>query len=113
MLLTRKQWLDRAQEFVRMRLGLWEATDREFLAGYVDGFKAVYAIPERVEGEPWYVWFIFPGKGKAARIVNEIMPGVFCDHEGNVYEHDPAWTIVLGTVTRIGQEPLLSIEMFS
>lgn len=111
MFLTRKQWQDRAQEFIKMRQGLAGAKENEFMIGYIDDFRGVYAIPTQVDGEPWFVWFLFP-EGKAARVVNELMSGLYCDHEGNVYEHDPEWTLVLGTVTRIGEEPLLSLEMF-
>ena len=47
-----------------------------------------------------------------ARVVNELMPGLYCDHEGNVYEYDPEWVFVLGTITRIGDDPLLTLDMF-
>ena len=111
MLMTREQWQDRAQEYIKMRLGLAGARENEFMVGYIDDYIGVYAIPEQIEGEPWFVWFLFP-QGKAARVVNELIPGVYCDHEGHVIEHDPEWTLVLGTVTRTGEEPLLSMEMF-
>jgi hypothetical protein len=112
-MLNRDEWLERARLFVDMRMGLWEATDLEFIAGYVDGFKPVYVTPhERIDGESWFVWFIFPGVGKAARVVSQLLPGTYADHEGNVFEHDPAWTIAFGTVTRIGETPLLSADMF-
>jgi hypothetical protein len=91
--------------------GRGRAKADEFIVGHVDDFKGVYATPGQVEGETWYVWFIFPGEGKAARVVNELLPGLYCDHQGNVYEHDPEHLIVLGTITRIGKTPLLSPDM--
>ncbi len=108
---SRAYWEEKAAEWVAMRTGLAGATKEEFCAGYVGDFKPVYAKLVRVDGEPWYVWFVTPGQGVAGRIVNQLLPGVFCDHEGNVIEHDPAWTMVLGTVTRLGDQPLLSLEM--
>jgi hypothetical protein len=110
--LTRQEWQERAQEFIKMRLGLAGAKENEFMVGYIDGFKGVYATPGQIEAESWYVWFIFPGGGKAARVVNELMPSLYCDHEGNVYEYDPEWVFVLGTITRIGDDPLLTLDMF-
>ena len=110
--LTRQEWQERAQEFIKMRLGLAGAKENEFMVGYIDNFKGVYATPGQIDGESWYVWFIFPGGGKAARVVNELMPGLYCDHEGNVYEYDPEWVFVLGTITRIGDDPLLTLDMF-
>jgi hypothetical protein len=47
-----------------------------------------------------------------ARVVNELMLGLYCDHEGNAHEHDPAWMIVLGTKTRSGDDPLLTLDVF-
>jgi hypothetical protein len=108
---TDQMWLERAQEFIKMRLGLAGAEDHEFVVGYVDGFKPVFATPKRYEGESWYVWFVFPDGGKAARVVSKLMPGLYCDHEGNVYEYNSKQVVVLGTVTRIGSEPLLSMDM--
>lgn len=109
---TYQVWQERAQEFIKLRLGVAGAKAGEFIVGYIDDFKGVYVTPGQVEGEAWYVWFIFPDEGKAARVVNELTPGLYCDHEGNVYEHDPEWVLVLGTVARIGKTPLLSPDMF-
>jgi hypothetical protein len=107
------EWKAYADEFLEMRRGLWEAGQDESLVGYVDTFTPVYVkLWERIEGESWYVWFIFPGEGKAARLVTEIVPGSYLDHKGNVIEHDPELTLVLGTVTRKGATPLLSRDMF-
>jgi len=109
---TWEDWQMYAEMFLNDRRGLWEATQDEALVGYVDGFTPVYVKPwERVDGESWYVWFIFPGEGSAGRIVTELMPGVYVDHGGNVHEHDPDLTLVLGTVTRKGNQPLLSRDM--
>ena len=67
--------------------------------------------PEKIDGETWFCWFLSKG-GKAARVVNELMPGLYVDHEGNCYEHDPEMVLVLGTVSRIGEDPLLTPDMF-
>ena len=109
---TLEDWQIYADIFLEMRRGLWEASQDEALVGYVDGFTPVYVTPwEHTEGESWYVWFVFPGKGQAARVVTELMPGTYVDHAGMVIEHDPEWVLVLGTVTRKGSAPLLSREM--
>jgi hypothetical protein len=111
LLSDRDYWRAQAAEWVGMRMGLAGATGAEFCAGYVGAFKPIYARPEKVEGEPWLVWLVEPGVGACQRIVNELMPGLYCDHEGNVWEHDRAWVICLGTVTRIGDQPLLTLDM--
>jgi hypothetical protein len=109
---TAADWHAYAEAFVEMRRGLFNASQDEALVGYVDGFTPVYIAPwERQEGESWYVWFIFPGKGNAGRVVTEIIPGSYMDHAGTVIEHDPEWTLVLGTVTRKGNRPLLTPGM--
>jgi hypothetical protein len=110
--LTRDEWRERARQFVDMRIGIAGARANEFVAGYVDNFRPVYCIQVIIEGESWYVWFVVPGEGKFVRVVNQLLPGVYVDHEGTVHEHDPDWVLVLGTVTRIGDQPLLTPEMF-
>ncbi len=110
--LSRAYWQREAAQWVGMRLGIAGAKEAEFCAGYVGGFKPVYAEPTKKDGEAWYVWFVHPGQGVAGRIVNELLPGTFCDaQDGMVYEHDPAWTLCLGTITRVGDQPLLSLDM--
>jgi hypothetical protein len=111
MVLTREQWQEKAEEYIRIRLGVAGAQENEFMVGYIDDFIGVYAIPEQIEGEPWFVWFLFP-EGKAAGVVNELIPGVYYDHEGHVIEHDPEWTLVLGTNTRRGRGLLLTRDLF-
>jgi hypothetical protein len=108
----RDHWKALARQFMKARRGLAGAAAQEFTAGYVEGFLPVYVLPGKVQGETWYVWFVFPGKGKAARVVNKLLPGVYVDHEGNVIEHPLEWTLILGTVTRIGNTPLLTPKMF-
>ena len=109
---TRQEWLDAAHKFLEMRRGLWEATDQESLVGYIDGFRPVYVTDQKIDGETWYVWFVWPGEGKSDRVVNELSPGVLVDAQnGDVYDHDPEWTLFIGTVTRIGNQPLLTREM--
>lgn len=109
---TVEDWQRYAEIFLEMRRGLWEASQDEALVGYVDGFTPVYVKPwEREEGESWYVWLIFPGQGNAGRIVTEVLPGTYVDHKGNVIEHDPEWVMVLGTITRKGDQPLLTPDM--
>jgi hypothetical protein len=51
---------------------------------------------------------VFPGIGKSARIAQQLIPGVYLDHEGNCYEHEPEWTLTLGTISRVGDTPLLT-----
>jgi hypothetical protein len=109
---TLEDWQIYADIFLELRRGLFEASQDESLVGYVDGFTPVYVTPwERQEGESWYVWFIFPGKGNAGRVVTEIIPGSYMDHAGTIVEHDPEWVMVLGTVTRKGNQPLISPGM--
>jgi hypothetical protein len=112
LLSDREYWRGQAAEWVGMRLGIAGATDAEFCAGYVGAFKPIYARPTKDDGESWLVWLVEPGVGACQRIVNEAMPGVLVDAQnGEVYDHDPAWVICLGTVTRIGDQPLLTLDM--
>ncbi len=111
--MTKADWARYAGRFVTMRRGIAGARGDEFAVGYLDGFKAVYAQAFKREGEPWYVWFITPGRGHCERIVTELMPGIYVDHEGTVIEWDPAWMLVVGTVTRVGDEPLLTADMLN
>jgi hypothetical protein len=108
--MTIEDWRERAEKFVRICMGIIGSKPDEFIVGYIDNFLPVYATPEIREDDTIVVWFISP-QGKTMRIVNEVLPGVYCDHEGNVYEHDRDQVIILGTVTRVGDRPLLSIEM--
>jgi hypothetical protein len=112
LLSSRDYWKTQAAEWVEMRLGIAGAKDGEFCAGYIGAFKPIYARPGKVEGESWFVWLVESGVGACQRIVNEVMPGVLVDAQnGEVYEHDSAWVVVLGTVTRIGNQPLLTLDM--
>ena len=109
---TPEDWQTYAEIFLEKRMGLWEATPDECLVGFVNGFTPVYVTPwEKEEGEWWYVWLIFPGEGKAARIVTELLPGTYVDHAGTVIEHPAKWVLVLGTVTCKGGAALLTPEM--
>lgn len=110
---TREDWVGYATEFLEDRQGIVGAEEGESLVNYVDGFRPVYVEPgTRREGETWYVWFVSLGVGKSERVVNGVAGGVYLDAQSDeVYEHDPAWVLVLGTVTRIGSQPLLSMEM--
>lgn len=108
--MTIEDWRKRADTFVRVRTGTIGARADEFIVCYISNFLPVYATPEIREDDTLVAWFISES-GKAMRIVNEILPGTYCDHEGNVYEHDRDQVIVLGTCTRIGSQPLLSLEM--
>lgn len=100
---TRRDWQRYAGRWMYDRMGLLDAQRGEFVAGYVDDFQPVYVqAGKKWEDEPWLVWFVTPGVGRTMRIVCKVMEGVYVDHEGTVHEHDPAWVIVLGTVTRVG-----------
>ncbi len=112
--MTRLDWQAKAAEWRGMRMGIAGAESWEFCAGYVNNFKPVFVLPGPGRpNEHWYVWMVFPGDDQLMqRVVTEIYPGSYLDHEGNLLEHDPAWVLCLGTVTRIGSQPLLSPEMF-
>ncbi len=102
------QLRDRAARWIAARMGLAGAGPDEFIAGYIDNFLPVYVDPNRQdEGEYWYVWILTPG-GVAARIVTETLPGLYLDHEGHVYQVEPDHLLVLGTIARIGDSPLLT-----
>lgn len=95
-----------------MRRGLAGASEHESIVGYIDGFKPVYVVPEVLEGETLFVWFVFPGEGRCDRVVNRLLDGVYSDAQsGDVYEHPDEWALVLGSVSRIGSEPLLTLAM--
>lgn len=110
--MTIEDWRKRAETFVCVRTGVIGARSDEFLVGYIKNFLPVYATPEIRADDTLVAWFISP-QGKTMRIINEILPGVYCDHEGNVYEHDCDQVILLGTVMRIGNQPLLTLEMLT
>jgi len=108
--MNRDQWLTTAKEWLDIRRDLRDSRPDEALVGYIDGFQPVYASPYLDPDEPLFVWFIFPGKGVAARIVNWISRDTFIDHDGTVHEYPEEWTIALG-MARKGESPLLTKEM--
>jgi len=108
--MNRDQWLTTAREWLDIRRDLWDSGPGEALVGYVDDFQPVYVSPYLDPNEPLFVWFVFPGEGVAARIVNWISRDIFIDHDGMVHEHPEEWTLLLGAA-RKGGTPLLTKEM--
>ena len=48
----------------------------------------------------------------ALSVVNKLFEGVYVEAQsGEVFEHPEAWVLCLGSVSRIGDEPLLTLDM--
>jgi hypothetical protein len=106
-------WERYAREWLELCRGLAGASEREAVVGFIGDYKPVYILPgEVLEGETLYAWLVFEGEGKAARVVNKLLEGVYADaQDGTIYEHPAEWVLELGSVSRIGSEPLLTLDM--
>ena len=105
-------WQAAALEFIVARKGIAGAEPDEFIAGYLDGFRGVYVKPKKLDGRFWLVWLVEPKIWvKSQRIVQRLMGGVYLDHEGGIIEWPAQWVLILGSIERVGDEPLLSLSM--
>lgn len=100
---TVEYWQQQKEDFIELRRGVAGAAANEFIANFLDDYRGVFVTPDNGQpGESHYIWYIDPDGHRHERIVQPLLPGLYMDHQGNLYELAEERVIVLGTVSRIG-----------
>jgi hypothetical protein len=100
---TIEYWQKQKEDFIELRRGVAGAGEDEFIADFLDDYRGIFVTPDEGQpGESLYIWYIDPDERCHKRIVRALLPGLYIDHQGHLYELPPERVIVLGTVSRIG-----------